>query len=64
MIRPWVGFCARFRADQQGAAGIDYVLLAALVSLGMFLGVVLFGDSLRELFTTVADTINEIVFGR
>ena len=61
MIKAWIRFCAGLQADQKGAAGVDYVLLAALLAIIMLVGLILYGDSARELFATMADTLSKLM---
>jgi pilus assembly protein Flp/PilA len=47
--------------DQQGAAAIEYGLLAALVAVALFAGAQLLGQSLGNLFNNVANFLSGVV---
>jgi pilus assembly protein Flp/PilA len=47
--------------DQQGAAAIEYGLLAALVAVALFAGAQLLGQSLGNLFNNVANFLTGVV---
>ena len=47
--------------DEQGAAAIEYGLLAALIALGLFAGAQLLGTSINTLFTNVSTFLGGLV---
>jgi pilus assembly protein Flp/PilA len=47
--------------DKQGAAAIEYGLLAALVAVALFAGAQLLGNSLGNLFNNVANYLTGVV---
>jgi pilus assembly protein Flp/PilA len=46
-----------FGDDEQGAAAIEYGLIASLVSVAVIVALNLAGESLRDLFTLVAGAL-------
>lgn len=46
-----------FSDDEQGAAAIEYGLIASLVSVAGVIALGLAGESLRDLFTLVANAV-------
>jgi pilus assembly protein Flp/PilA len=47
--------------DEQGAAAIEYGLLAALIAVALFAGAQLLGTSLGNLFNNVANFLTGVV---
>ena len=47
--------------NEQGAAAIEYGLLAALVGVALFAGAQILGTSLSNLFQTVGDFLGGVV---
>ena len=48
----------KFARDESGATAIEYGLIAALVSVAGIAALNAMGDSLQEMFETVAEEIN------
>ena len=46
-----------FGEDERGAAAIEYGLIASLVSVAVIVALNLAGESLRDLFTLVANAV-------
>jgi len=46
--------------DKQGAAAIEYGLLAALVAVALFAGAQLLGGSLNTLFTSISGFLDTV----
>jgi pilus assembly protein Flp/PilA len=50
-------FLQRFGADQSGATAIEYALIAMIVSVAIVSSMQTVGDSVRELFGYIVDSI-------
>lgn len=48
----------QFAADQAGATGIEYALIAMLVSIAIMASVIALGSSLKSIFDAVASEVN------
>jgi pilus assembly protein Flp/PilA len=46
-----------FRGDERGAAAIEYGLIASLVSVAVIIALNLAGESLRDLYTLIANAL-------
>jgi pilus assembly protein Flp/PilA len=55
------GFAKRLRADEDGASGIEYGLLAALVAVGVIGAVATLGENLTEMFEFVTTILRGAV---
>jgi pilus assembly protein Flp/PilA len=51
-------FFRRFSRDKSGVTAIEYGLIAAMVGVAIIGGVTLLGDSLNNMFTNVATTLD------
>lgn len=49
---------ANFLTDEDGATAIEYGLIAALISVAIIAAVSLLGESLNDVFQSIADTLN------
>ena len=52
-------FIQNFLADESGAAGIEYGLLAALISVVIIVAVASIGQSLKTAFESIADCLKD-----
>jgi pilus assembly protein Flp/PilA len=50
---------SRFVKDESGATAIEYGLIAAIVGVGIIVGLEGLRDSLKDTFTAVGDTLEE-----
>ncbi|AGA34147.1 Flp/Fap pilin component [Thioalkalivibrio nitratireducens DSM 14787] len=50
-----------FFRDDEGASGIEYALVAAMVALAIVAFVPQVRDAVTEIFTSIADTLSESV---
>ncbi|WLR94816.1 Flp family type IVb pilin [Shinella zoogloeoides] len=48
-----------FLSDEKGATAVEYGLLAALISVGMIVGLTNFGGALNNTFVTLSNTIEQ-----
>ncbi len=52
-------FLSRFKKDESGATAIEYGLIAALVAVAAITALGAMGNSLSNLFNTVASELND-----
>jgi pilus assembly protein Flp/PilA len=60
MLQQSRSFMCRVLQDEQGAAAIEYGLLAALVGVALFAGAQLLGGSLDTLFTDISSFLTGV----
>ena len=48
---------ARFRADRRGATAIEYAMIASGIAMAIVATILIFGESVNELFARVASVI-------
>ena len=52
-------FITKFAQDESGATAIEYGLIAAIVGVGIIVGLEGLRDSLKDTFKAVGDTLEE-----
>jgi pilus assembly protein Flp/PilA len=50
---------ADFLRDRSGATGIEYTLIASIISIGIMVGAGTLGTSLKDLYTSFTDDVTE-----
>ena len=50
----------RFWADDSGQGLTEYALIIALVSIGLFVALGLFRESIENVFTAITDRLNDL----
>lgn len=49
-----------FWSDEEGAAAIEYALIAALIALAIVVGASALGGGINDIFTNIADYLNKV----